>query len=57
MENSEDTKGLSTSLARTQTAQWDQLAWKQKRSQKPMDGKATEQQEAKETCYRGPALG
>lgn len=53
MENSEDAKGIIHLVARTQTAQWDQLAWKQKRSQKPMDGKATERQEAKETGYRG----
>ena len=39
MENSEDAKGIIHLVARTQTAQWDQLAWEQKRSQKPVDGK------------------
>ena len=58
MENSEDAKGIIHLVARTQTAQWDHLAWEQKRSQKPMNGKDPRSgREQRRWVTGGPALG
>lgn len=39
MENSEDAKGIIHLVARTQTAQWDQLAWSRRGVRSPWMGK------------------